>query len=287
MGKSQMMEDMIDTVDLFDPTTAKFQTIGKLPANIGLYEPRVVFYPSDGANKQLAGSLIITGGRPNDQSDPAKKALAHTLTYNMAKKAWGKLEPMKVARASHMMVLDADNNRLVVAGGWSQFKNGTKNDKPMRPIKSAQVLDLSSSTNKWADLTDMRGERSGAASCLWMGHFLVAGGQDKNTALNTAEYYNFSRKRWVALPRMFEARAGCFAGVVADELLVVGGDSVLTGGYTQETIEMYDEDNMGWTKLSPPSKFFPELLDKAKPKKGLKFNCSRADGYGGILVPAG
>lgn len=285
---SQQMEQMISTIDLFNPKDGSLTKITDIPGGVGLYEPRVVFYPNDGPNKNLAGSIILSGGRPNDESSPTKAALDHVLVYNMAAKKWSKLAAMSSPRASHMMALDVDNNRLVVAGGWESFKSGkgkSLGKRPMKPIDTAELLDLSSDSNKWTKLPKMKTTRSGAGSCMWMGHFMVAGGQDKDSALNTAEYYNFARKRWVALPRMFEARAGPFVGVVNDELLVCGGDSVLTGGYTQDTIEMYDEDNMGWTKLEPTSKFFPELKDASKPKKGLAYDCARADGFGGILNP--
>lgn len=286
---SQMMEQMISTIDLFDPKSGKLTKVTDIPGGVGLYEPRVVFYPNDGPNKNLAGSIILTGGRPNDPSDDKlKEALDHVLVYNMAAKKWSKLAAMSSKRASHMMALDVDNNRLVVAGGWPSFKSGKGKNlgkRPMKPLDTAEMLDLSSDSNKWTALPKMKSLRSGAGCCMWMGHFMVAGGQDKDSALNTAEYFNFSRKRWVALPRMFEARAGPFVGVVSDELLVCGGDSVLTGGYTQDTIEMYDEDNMGWTKLEPVSKFYPELKDPSKPKKGLAYDCARADGFGGILNP--
>lgn len=281
----QMQEEMISTIDLFNPKDGKFTNITSIPGGVGLYEPRVVFYPNDGPNKNLAGSIILTGGRPNDPNDVQKSALDHVLVYNMAAKKWSKLASMSSARASHMAALDVENNRLVVAGGWPSFKSGKTGKRPMKPIDTVEVLDLSSDKNKWQKLQKMKSVRSGAGCCFWMGHFLVAGGQDKDSALNTAEYYNFNRKRWVALPRMFEARAGPFVGVVNDELLVCGGDSVLTGGYTQDTIEMYDEDNMGWTKLEPASKFFPDLKDPSKPKKGLKYDCARADGFGGIIIP--
>lgn len=280
-----MMEEMVSTIDLYNPKDGSFTNVTSIPGNVGLYEPRVVFYPNDGPNKNLAGSIILTGGRPNDPSSANKAALDHVLVYNMAAKKWSKLSPMSSPRASHMMSVDVANNRLVVAGGWPSFRTGKDGKRPMKPVDTVEVLDLSSDSNKWEKLQKMKTVRSGAGCCFWMGHFMVAGGQDKDSALNTAEYYNFARKRWVALPRMFEARAGPFVGVVNDELLVCGGDSVLTGGYTQDTIEMYDEDNMGWTKLEPASKFFPELKDPTKPKKGPKYDCARADGFGGIIVP--
>lgn len=281
----QSMEEMIATIDSYNPADGKFTNITSIPGGVGLYEPRVVYYPQDGPNKNLAGSIILSGGRPNDPSSSIKAALSHVLAYNIQSKKWSKLASMSSARASHMMELDVENNRLVVAGGWPSFRSGKDGKRPMKPADDCEWLDLSSEKNQWTKLPKMKTQRSGAGCCFWMGHFLVAGGQDKDSALSTCEYYNFKRKRWIALPRMYEARAGCFAGVVADELLVVGGDSVLTGGYTQDTIEMYDEDNMGWTKLDPVSKFYPDLKDPSKPKKGLAFDCARADGFGGIIIP--
>merc|ERR1712072_1486834 len=106
----QMMEEMISTIDLFNPKDGKFTNITEIPGGVGLYEPRVAFYPNDGPNKNLAGSIILTGGRPNDPSSVTKAALDHVLVYNMAAKKWSKLASMSTARASHMMAIDVENN---------------------------------------------------------------------------------------------------------------------------------------------------------------------------------
>lgn len=228
---NQMFDAVEDGFYTYDAKADKWEDIGKIPQK--LYRPSLATW---------GDKLILSGGRNKGKDDAINKV----WLFDGGK--WSAMPDMKSNRASHMTVVVGD--RLVVAGGWS-------NQKKQTILKTTEYFDLKANT--WSAGPDMNTVRSGGGitaledPMTGAQSVFVVGGRDDHRALDSCEQLNLNRNKWRTQPRMNYPRAFCFAGDVNGCLTVFGGDSVLTGGHTRETVEFYDDETWKW-HLLPPSK---------------------------------
>src|SRR5262245_49436212 len=101
----------------------------------------------------------------------------------------------------------------------------------------------------WQPIGSMATARSGATAVLLNDQrILIAGGNDPNGALGTAEFFNPDGS-FSAAPPMLTARTGHSATVLKDgSVLVAGG--VTAGGGATNSAEIYDPTGNSWVAVA-------------------------------------
>lgn len=181
------------------------------------------------------GHVLIAGGRDSAAAldsaelyDPAADPAA-----DPPEEAWTDIEdPVKGARACHTATLLADG-RVLVVGGRDDTKDCLTGGDGV--LSTAAVYDPE--TRKWCKLPeDMTEGRSGhTATLLDNGRLLIAGGEGRDGALDSAEIYDPRRPSeknpcecdcgsWAPAGTIGEARAGHAAARLPDgSILIAGG----------------------------------------------------------------
>jgi hypothetical protein len=105
-------------------------------------------------------------------------------------------------------------------------------------------------TGTWIPVAPMLQPRERAAAALLPdGDVLVAGGENEENELQTAEIYDPSRNEWTPTTSMLQPREGAAAAQLANgDVLVAGG---FFEGEPQATAEIYDPATETWSATEP------------------------------------
>jgi len=99
---------------------------------------------------------------------------------------------------------------------------GGQTDKKGNGSATTEILNVNTKT--WSRGPDMPTERRGCTSVGFMDFLVVIGGCNNDFEhLKTVHLFDTIRKEWIDLQSMTQARYGCAAAIVNNNLFVVGG----------------------------------------------------------------
>jgi hypothetical protein len=205
------------TAEVYDPATGSWTATGN---TIGSGPGRTVTLLGN-------GKVLATGGIGGDG-----EGLAVAELYDPSTGSWTATGNMFEARSGHRAMLLLDGSVLVVGGG----------------LASAELYDPT--TGQWTATGATRGVLVGnTATLLPDGRVLIAGGMAGSGASSSAEVYDPSTGQWTATGEMLEGRINHSATLLpGGKVLVAGGtDSVIDGGVTLTSAELYDPATGSWT----------------------------------------
>ena len=163
----------------------------------------------------LNGLLYVAGG---SDMHPNAQTLRSVESYNPANGSWAHAPPMLKGRYGHALLSlgSTANSRggrdvLVAVGGYAEVT--------YRMMKEAEVFD----GVKWGPIAPMITARAMFGSAVGPGNIIyVAGGSD-GLHNNKAEGYDPRLDKWFALAPMPTTRTNCAAGILGNDLYVLGG----------------------------------------------------------------
>ena len=103
-------------------------------------------------------------------------------------------------------------------GGWIEKMSPTQS---VYSVSVDSLLQSHSSDTPWTKITSLQIKGSSCVSVK--GRLLAVGGRDIHRPTNAVHIYNPVSESWEVLSHMMQPRHQCFAGVVEDKLVVVGG----------------------------------------------------------------
>ena len=191
------------TADRYDPATGTWAAVGSMAT--GRIDHTLT--------RLLDGRVLATGGSTSPSGDT--DFLASAEVFDPATNLWTPTNPMTGARSSHMALLLASGDVLVVGG-----------DGAGGALASAELY--SPATGTWATVGSLTTARTGHGMVpLAEGRVLVVGGgtaRNTSTALKSAEIYDPSTRAWTPTGVMITARFGPEAVLLSDgRVLVAGG----------------------------------------------------------------
>uniref|UniRef100_A0A8D1P5L8 Kelch-like protein 41 n=2 Tax=Sus scrofa TaxID=9823 RepID=A0A8D1P5L8_PIG len=191
-GKDLQTEASLDSVLCYDPVTAKWNEVKKLP--IKVYGHSVISHK---------GMIYCLGGKTDD-----KKCTNRVFIYNPKKGDWKDLAPMKTPRS--MFGVAVHKGKIVIAGGVTE--DGLS--------ASVEAFDLT--TNKWEVMTEFPQERSSISLVSLAGSLYAIGGfamiqlESKEfapTEVNDIWKYEDDKKEWAGMLKeiRYASGASCLA----------------------------------------------------------------------------
>lgn len=209
--------ETLDTVESFDPQTAKWQPQKPLP--IALHHATAATYKGD---------VVVLGGATDNIAEPSDKVFA------LRDGKWTELPALQHGRAGAAAAVVGD--KLVVVGGQS--------DKHL--VAPTEVFDGES----WTQAADMPTPREHLAAVSDGGFVYAVGGRSLSADENSAalERFDPSSGEWKKLPDMPTPRGSYGAAYIDGRILAVGGEEPTR---VLATVEMYDIANEKWTTVAP------------------------------------
>uniref|UniRef100_A0A667HBZ0 BBSome complex member BBS5 n=1 Tax=Lynx canadensis TaxID=61383 RepID=A0A667HBZ0_LYNCA len=191
-GKDLQTEASLDSVLCYDPVTAKWNEVKKLP--IKVYGHSVISHK---------GMIYCLGGKTDD-----KKCTNRVFIYNPKKGDWKDVAPMKTPRS--MFGVAIHKGKIVIAGGVTE--DGLS--------ASVEAFDLI--TNKWEVMTEFPQERSSISLVSLAGSLYAIGGfamiqlESKEfapTEVNDIWKYEDDKKEWAGMLKeiRYASGASCLA----------------------------------------------------------------------------
>lgn len=216
--------EALDTVECFDPASAKWATLPPMPT------PR-----SDLAAAAVGGKLCAIGGYDG-------RTLSVVEAFDPLTHAWEPLEPMPSPRSDFAAV--ADGCRLFRCGGLNEN---------YAALDTCQCFD--SRTKEWETLAPMRIPRWSFALSAIGGLLYAVGGFADGQALGVVERYcrqsgTGGEGQWQPCAQMPTPRSGLAAAVIDGRIYALGG-SCPGRGRALDVVECYDPDADRWTCLAP------------------------------------
>lgn len=207
----------IDDSWVFDPATGEWSLLASMPSPRGA-----------GWAVALDGKIFVIGGvQANDRNDPAapispnspQRVLGTVEEYDPASDTWHRRSPMPTAR--NHFIAEAVDGKIYAVGGRLGAAHITVAD-------DTNVIEAYDPANdQWLDKGRAPIRRSGMASGVLDGKIYVAGDEYQDwegaKAFWAVQAYDPAIEHWENLPRMRVAHHGCAAGLVGNNLHVVGG----------------------------------------------------------------
>lgn len=243
VGGDDAAGEMIDAVEIFDPSDASFTTLDPLP------EPR----SNHTATLLADGRVLIAGGGTSSAIGVPNGVIAldSAVVFDPADGSYTEASPMADRRADHRAFLLPDGRVLVAGGATDQVSEPCTvipNCTVGIALASAELFD--SSTMSFTPTGSMTGARySTVAAALLDGRVLFASGVDGATSIRTAEIYDpasgeFGPAPDLAKDRLFAAGATLGSGKV----VVAGGKKADVA--PQASTEVYDPSTNTWNLAS-------------------------------------
>ncbi|HEX8697507.1 MAG TPA: kelch repeat-containing protein, partial [Myxococcaceae bacterium] len=219
----------VSNVTLYDPATGE-AAVSTTPALTPRYGHTATLLPS--------GEVLVAGGQGLTGS------LQSSQTVSSSSGAWVDVSPMNIGRTRHTTTL-LPSGKALAAGGWDGvfFLNSARLYTPKAPA-----------SQEWDSAGLMADARAGhTATLLPSGKVLVAGGENADGSLSTAELYDPTSDSWSYTGSLNTARIEHTATLLASgKVLVVGGRESLSTPDALASAELYDPATGRWTTISSP-----------------------------------
>jgi non-specific serine/threonine protein kinase len=223
IGGLKGMGDAIATkkVQYYDPAINTWSSGPELPAR--LHHSMAVEYD---------GEIVVMGGWKPRGSNPT--AQTSSSVYALRDGEWTELASMNIPRAAGAAAVVGDE--IVIAGG--------QNDGEL--VEPAEVFDGES----WREVAPLPTPREHLGGTSDGRYFYAAGGRKLSPDRNSGatERYDPASDSWEKLPDMPTPSGSVAATIVADNLVVVGGEET-TGALDQ--VEALDLKTDEWAQLPP------------------------------------
>jgi len=206
-----------------DPSTGRWRSTEDLPEP--LHHAMAVDYN---------GTLVVIGGWIARGTNPT--AETSNKVYALRSGTWEELPPLAHARAAGAAAVVDD--KIIVVGGQA--------DNQLVP--QTEIYD--GETGEWRAGAAIPTPREHLAVGTHDGHVYAVGGRalgpDDNFAV--LERYDVDADQWETMTSMPTARGSIDAAVIADRLVVVGGE---TASGVLDAVEMYDFASNAWSAAQP------------------------------------
>jgi Kelch motif len=191
----------------------------------------------------LGGKIYIFGGATPDWTPTAD-----VWVFDLATGVWKRLSPMPEERSAGTAV--ALDGLIYIAGGEGP---------------SGRLLRYDPMQDRWLRLTATAWRRDHSSAVVFEGRIVVIGGRYPATGeLNSTEIYDLKTDTWKPGPSLKVARAGHAAVVHRNQILVLGGEVILTGRNTLADAEILDRLDGKWrpgVELPKPLHGMPAVSD--------------------------
>ncbi|KAJ7372050.1 hypothetical protein OS493_021478 [Desmophyllum pertusum] len=221
--------------------------------------------------------VILTGGHSSrNNADPQSDTFGFVLDTNK----WLQLPMMPYPRTRHVAAVC--DGQLYVVGGTKKAPlchfNPARNkwfadEENLPPHQHSsfiahneelymiggennqwrQVKKYNCKSNKWKELSSMKGPRAAHCAVVLEELIYVIAGSDGNVCLKSVECYNPSNDQWDQIPDMIKARKFAAAAVIS------GGKIIVAGGYRdmncmtiEASCEIFDKSLNQWSLVSSP-----------------------------------
>jgi N-acetylneuraminic acid mutarotase len=171
------------------------------------------------AARSIPTHLYACGGSSGDVTclDAAER-------FNPATGQWEALPPMSVGRLHAVSAVIGDD--VYVCGGTAHDRFACSYTNTVERFSANTVL----KSGAWTSLAPMHSARGKAIGEVVNGQLFVCGGSlgtsgPQLRSQNSAERFDPRRGTWEILPTMMEARRDAMSGVVAGQLMIVGGSN--------------------------------------------------------------
>ncbi|WP_199520292.1 kelch repeat-containing protein, partial [Kitasatospora sp. MBT63] len=223
-------EAALDSAEIYDPETGSWNETGSMKQ--ARRDATATLLPD--------GRVLVAGGRI------ASFALNSAEIYDPKTGLWGFTDSMKqyrmdaTATAFHGAFTAAINGRVFVAGGFGGDGSTNRNY-----LNSTEVYDPK--TGHWQAAASMTVARANATATVMNtlpqnGGILIAGGDNNDGDLNSAEMYNPGSDSWSNAGSMNAARSSAAATATT----MSNGKALVAGGGVKSA-ELYDPDAKSWT----------------------------------------
>jgi|GEM_PF-426534 len=223
-------------VDIYDPVNNSW-TSGQAPP-FQMHHFQGIEYEG---NLWIVGAF--TGGYPNETP------LTHIYIYNPATDAWHQGPEIPVARRRGAAGVVVHNDEIYVVCG---IQNGHLSGWV------PWVDKYNPQTGTWTQLADAPIERDHYHAAVYDNKIYNMGGRRTNfggsvfaATVGQVDVYDIGTNAWNTLPaanNIPTERAGCFTGVIGDEIIVAGGESGTQGAGHEETEAFHVHDET-WRSL--------------------------------------
>lgn len=212
----------VATVEVYDPATNGWQPRAPLPAPTH-HAAAVV---ADGRLFVIGG---FTGGRVRWTATDA------VYEYDAQSNTWQVRAALPTPRGA--LAVAALGGRVYALGGAVD-----------RPSRAHEVYDAA--TNRWTAANPMPTARDHLAVVAWQGRVWALGGRESflGTQYANVEIYDPATDSWRTGPSLATGRGGIAAAVVADHILVFGGEAPLR---IFNATEMYEPAGNRWIAKAP------------------------------------
>jgi hypothetical protein len=221
-GPGGGFEDVLDSADLYDPSTNTFSATGPLISARGLHTATLL----------ADGRVLIAGGGPASWTSSVGAYLSSVELYDPTTGLFSDAGSMTTPREDHTATLLPDGRVLIVGG----------NDVGSHAVTSAELYDPTTGVfTATGSMMTARGFHT--ATLLSDGRVLVAGGDpaawSDNAFLASAEIYDPKTEAFTPTGSMAVGRFYPTATLLTDgRVLIIGGTS--SGGSSLTTAELYD-----------------------------------------------
>jgi Kelch motif protein len=216
---------VVDTVEAYDPARDRWEARKPLPK------------PLHHANAAAVGDkLYVVGALAGNDF----RAVGLSYEYDPRADRWTPKAPMPAGTERGASAVAAMGPRIYVAGGLR--------GNPVGDFSAYNVA-----TNRWEVLPAVPGPRDHLVGGAVDGIFFAIGGRGPAVGLTgRVDAFDSNAKTWSSRRSMPTPRAGCAAGVVANRIIVVGGEGSpgRPDGVFVET-EIYTPTTDSWVALQP------------------------------------
>jgi hypothetical protein len=206
----------------FDPKTETFTELAPLPDKLN--HIGVVSYHHD---------LYVLGGYGRTLDRETRDSF---YRYDPDTDRWSRMPNLPEPRAA--MAVGVVGDELILAGGARDN------------VPHSQAFAFDFKTGQWSHLPDMLSRREHVAGTALGGRLYVFGGRaPASLAVDTAESYDVSERRWRRLPPMLTGSGGLGAVSVGGEVIAVGGGNDGAGTVTG-AVQEWDPHTEKWSYIS-------------------------------------
>lgn len=203
------------TVEAFDPTTNKWQFLGRMSGPRGRFQLC-----------QVNGVLLAAGGSDGNCE------LKSCETFDTLTK-WARAPEMPVPRTCYGATVV--NDKMYVIGGASGSQ-GMKN-----------CLQYDPSVSTWSSIAPLNEGRAQVGVCSTKGRIYAVGGSDAWNCYNSVEVYHPEEDMWKYVAPMKTCRRGAGTCTLEGKVYAVGGSD---GQTVLDTVECYDPEREEWAPVA-------------------------------------